>query len=489
MSKNKKISNCSKSYSDDYLLRYLNDELSDADSAILEDHLQECDVCSDHLDGLLMMEDPSEIAVVAADLNSIIDKKAKTKRRVLGMEPSTFRAIAAIFLLLTISGTYIIIDNLIDNNKITELEGISNVEEEATQQKTLRDLENDLPGEKEEPETMVADLKEVDEEESSISEYKSLEQSFEEEELFEVYEDVDANVVEELYFSDDSEILDEKVELENNISANGTAQSETISTKDMASDGFIDDINDQDRTIGGAYGNIETTDEIATVTSAERESKSSFWRFGRDKNKRESSVAMEASKKQEYNDKPDNSAATGSANTPKETNSRTNSDNSPVKTNGITVEDSEDERDEGLLSETDIVLITDVNEEVVDDDNANIVFDLAEVEENSDEPLAFAIVEEKPQYPGGDTAMFKFISNNFQMPEVQEGQVGGKIFVQFVIESTGEVNNVKIAKGIDPYLDQEALRVIRSMPNWIPGKQRGKAVPVSFIVPINIELK
>lgn len=472
MSKNKKISNCSKSYSDDYLLRYLNDELSDADSAILEDHLQECDVCSDHLDGLLMMEDPSKIAVIAADLNSIIDKKAKTKRRVLGMEPSTFRAIAAIFLLLTISGTYILIDNLIDNNKITELEGISNVEQEALQQKTLRNLENDLPGENEEPETMVADLKEVDQEENSTSELKNLEQSIEEDEvLFEVYEDVDARVVEELYFSDDSEILDEKVELENNISANGTAQSETILTKDMASDGFIDEINDQDRTVGGAYGNIETTDEVVTLTSAERESKSNFWRFGRDKNKRESSVAMEASKEQEYDSNSGRSAATGSSYSPKANNTSSNSNNLPVATNENIVTDSEDKRDEGLLSETDIVLIADVNEEVEDDDNANIVFDLAEVEEDSYEPLAFALVEEKPQYPGGDTAMFNYISQNYRMPEVQESQIGGKIFIQFVIESSGKVSNVKIAKGLDPYLDQEALRVVRSMPNWIPGNK------------------
>jgi len=485
MNKNKKKSNCSKSYSDDFLLKYLNDELSDADSAALEKHLLECDVCSDHLDGLLMMDNPSDIAFVAADLNSIIDKKTKTKRRLLGMEPSTFRAIAAIFLLLTISGAYILIDNLINNNKITELEGISNVEEESTQQKTLRNLEQNKSKDLD-AEHMIADVPELDQEQLSILDSKSMEQYFPDEII-----DFDKEIIveEEIIEKQDVEELDEVANIEKSTSASGSFETETITSKDQLYEGFIVDENQQNRTVGGISVNEIAGDDITTVsTSTEKESKRSFWRFNRNNNRRESSVAMETGEKQEYNDNSGNTVATSSANINKESETHTNINNAPVVISDMTVEDLENESAElELVAENDIVIIEDSQDKIIDVDYA--IIDFAETEEESIEPIAFALIEEKPQYPGGDTAMFKFITDNFQVSEVQESQIGGKIFVQFVIESTGKVSNVKIARGIDPYLDQEALRVVKSMPNWIPGKQRGKTVPVSFILPINIELE
>ena len=105
------------------------------------------------------------------------------------------------------------------------------------------------------------------------------------------------------------------------------------------------------------------------------------------------------------------------------------------------------------------------------------------------DPIDFAVVEEKPVFPGGDAALMKFISDNTKYPEIaKENGIQGRVFVQFVIDERGKVTSVRIARGVDPYLDQEALRVVRMIPDWKPGKQRGKAVPVNFIVPINFRL-
>lgn len=112
-----------------------------------------------------------------------------------------------------------------------------------------------------------------------------------------------------------------------------------------------------------------------------------------------------------------------------------------------------------------------------------------EEEEEELDPIDFAVVEEKPVFPGGDAALMKFIADNTRYPEIaRENGIQGKVFVQFVIDENGRVTNVSIARGVDPYLDQEALRVVRMIPNWTPGRQRGRAVPVNFIVPINFRL-
>jgi len=103
----------------------------------------------------------------------------------------------------------------------------------------------------------------------------------------------------------------------------------------------------------------------------------------------------------------------------------------------------------------------------------------------SDKPI-FIIVEEMPEYTGGQEALTEFINNNVKYPEnAQKKGIQGKVFVQFVIEIDGSVSNVKVAKGVNPELDKEAIRVVESMPKWKPGKQRGELVRVSYLVVVN----
>lgn len=122
--------------------------------------------------------------------------------------------------------------------------------------------------------------------------------------------------------------------------------------------------------------------------------------------------------------------------------------------------------------------------------NINIVQTTFNVEtEEEVEPISFAVVEEKPTFPGGESELLKFIAENTKYPEIaKENGIQGRVFVQFVIDKNGNVTNVTIARGVDPYLDAEAIRVVKMLPRWTPGKQRGKPVPVTFVVPINFKL-
>ena len=123
------------------------------------------------------------------------------------------------------------------------------------------------------------------------------------------------------------------------------------------------------------------------------------------------------------------------------------------------------------------------------------VIDVAPVIEAAEEDeeegaKVFFIVEDMPEFPGGDLALRKFIANTIKYPEaaVEKG-VQGKVYVTFVVTKDGDIANTKIARGVDPLLDKEALRVVNMQPKWKPGSQRGKAVNVSYTVPINFALQ
>jgi periplasmic protein TonB len=99
-------------------------------------------------------------------------------------------------------------------------------------------------------------------------------------------------------------------------------------------------------------------------------------------------------------------------------------------------------------------------------------------------------VEEMPEFPGGEAALRNHIAKSIKYPQsAQENGIQGRVYVQFIVSADGSVRNATIARGVDPVLDQEALRVVRNLPIWIPGKQRGKTVDVSYTVPINFMLQ
>ncbi|MBR4266278.1 MAG: energy transducer TonB [Bacteroidales bacterium] len=112
------------------------------------------------------------------------------------------------------------------------------------------------------------------------------------------------------------------------------------------------------------------------------------------------------------------------------------------------------------------------------------------VEEEPEEPQVFFIVEDMPEFPGGELALRKYIAENVRYPEMaKENDIQGTVYVRFVVDEQGKVTNVEVMRGVDPLLDKEAIRVVQSLPKWKPGKQRGKAVKVSHSVPIKFALQ
>lgn len=111
-------------------------------------------------------------------------------------------------------------------------------------------------------------------------------------------------------------------------------------------------------------------------------------------------------------------------------------------------------------------------------------------EEEEEEAQVFYIVEDMPEFPGGDLALRKYIANAIKYPVIaQENGIQGKVYVTFVVGKDGRVTNAQIARGVDPSLDKEALRVVNSLPKWKAGMQRGKPVNVSYTVPISFVLQ
>jgi protein TonB len=110
--------------------------------------------------------------------------------------------------------------------------------------------------------------------------------------------------------------------------------------------------------------------------------------------------------------------------------------------------------------------------------------------EDPDEIKDFVGVEQQPEFPGGDIEMRKFLSRNVQYPAAaQRGNISGRVVVQFVVERDGSIGATKILKSIGFGCDEEAVRVIKAMPKWNPGKQNGKAVRVYFTLPVTYTLQ
>ena len=111
-----------------------------------------------------------------------------------------------------------------------------------------------------------------------------------------------------------------------------------------------------------------------------------------------------------------------------------------------------------------------------------------EEEEESSQQI-FMVVEEMPEFPGGQAALMSFMAKSIKYPVVaQENGIQGRVTCSFVVNKDGSIVDAEVIRGIDPSLDKEALRVINTMPKWKPGKQRGKPVRVKFTVPINFRL-
>ena len=111
-------------------------------------------------------------------------------------------------------------------------------------------------------------------------------------------------------------------------------------------------------------------------------------------------------------------------------------------------------------------------------------------EEEEDEEEIFQVVEKVAGFPGGQAKLMEFLRKELVYPQIAiDNNVQGRVIVQFVVNKDGSIQDVKIARGVDPVLDEEAIRVVKKMPKWIPAEQRGKTVRSRFQLPVMFKFK
>ena len=154
----------------------------------------------------------------------------------------------------------------------------------------------------------------------------------------------------------------------------------------------------------------------------------------------------------------------------------------PVLSDQIDIVDDEIEVDDDLFMNLE------------DDSSLGVeIMDYVEVEEEvvEEEAIPFQLVEEKPSFQGGDANQFsKWVNSRLVYPEIaKENGVQGRVTLQFTVEKDGTLTKVKVLRGVDPSLDKEAVRVVSMSPKWSPGKQRDRAVPVTYTFPVIFQLR
>jgi len=128
------------------------------------------------------------------------------------------------------------------------------------------------------------------------------------------------------------------------------------------------------------------------------------------------------------------------------------------------------------------------NENIIE--NIDSVVYAPPVTDTEEEPEPLIFVEEQPVFPGGNSALLKYIAEHTIYPaEALENNIEGRVFVRFVVTSEGAVKRIEVTRGLNPLLDAEAIRVVSSLPAWKPGRQNGVAVPVWFALPVTFKIQ
>lgn len=140
--------------------------------------------------------------------------------------------------------------------------------------------------------------------------------------------------------------------------------------------------------------------------------------------------------------------------------------------------------DEEILEEIDVNMDVEITEEMAVEE---VEFEMVIEEEKAEE--IFMIVEDKPEPKGGVKAFYQYVAEHVRYPnKAREDRIQGRVFVQFVVNSKGQISNVETVKGIGGGCDEEAVRIVSNAPDWNPGKQRGKPVSVRMVLPITFKL-
>ena len=164
----------------------------------------------------------------------------------------------------------------------------------------------------------------------------------------------------------------------------------------------------------------------------------------------------------------------------------------PVITEDSKVNEDKEMKSIEELNETK-VQISIATVEGTNDKNAVDIAELKEhkvIVEEKEPEKPFVSVEQMPQFPGGDAELMKFIGSNLKYPTIAaENGIEGRVVIRFVVGKDGNVSDVQVVRSLDPSCDKEAVRVVKTMPKWVPGKQNGRNVPVYYTLPVLFKLQ
>lgn len=170
--------------------------------------------------------------------------------------------------------------------------------------------------------------------------------------------------------------------------------------------------------------------------------------------------------------------------------------NSQQVTDLLIVQDEEIEEDKQVKNTEDVLAneaqlgTVDISEGVNDLNKVEVKEQVIAEPVVEDEPLSIAMVEQKPSFPGGEAAMYQWLSQNIVYPvQASEEGIQGRVVVEFVVGKDGSVSNAHVVRPRHPALDREALRVIQAMPRWIPGRNNGQPVKVTYTLPVTFRLQ
>lgn len=435
-----KIYSSSECISEQQMFDYIDNKLSAKEQHLIEKHMLNCNLCSDASEGLELLRERDRIAGINQKINEHISTTSNKKSKIIFFNFKTVASIAAGITLL-IGGVFLF--NQFAPQKMKEKD-VAELNQVST------------------PPPPVT----INTEAAADSDSLNIKQP-------------------ELITSSTNKLQFERTE---------KSQQQFALTEEQKSNSYYE--NPISNGEGITTSNVTTTGDVITKSDNTNEvtipAESNIPKAGLPE--KEKDLLVDETKKAEEKNEDKNFAFLAQT-TPAQKNSADNSDmdQKTSKNNRNQKEAKAKDKAAKQVATDDVSGNVGYTQQNVISDQENLKTEPAKPETIaiSESDSAITIVDEKPEFPGGETEMMKFILKNFQYSKTdkKEGISNTKIYVQFIIGKTGKIKNAKIVKGISPELDKEALRIISMMPEWKPAKLKGKPVDYKYLLPIQLDFK
>jgi periplasmic protein TonB len=435
---NKNINIPQECFSEQELLDYISGNLSEDKAKIISNHINECEICADVVDGLKMFSEPQQFIANVESINNLIDNRINQKKK----KESFFtplRSIAAAVLILAAVGSVLIINQY---SKNINTETISRIETDKTQ---------DLTKQKAEQNTLTEPEPFVNEEETVIKTIHPTQPDDAIVDDLDTYNTRSSNSMDEII------TIETKDEAERNYAepeVTTIAQDEELSLITDTSDSlFFGGLEDNEYTMGTASG-ASLNNEYETISYEEN---------------------LDIEEKA-ITDITSNTQERKTFRSEKKTElAKSDSRPATAQENPVSIADNYDSED--IVSEDEINL-----DSSYDKNRDNQLKEQVSI-------ISYDSVEIKPIFPGGESALNKYIHQNTNYPQLAiEQNIEGTVYVSFIISENGEITDPTIYQGVDSIIDIEAINTVKQMPKWSPGKHKGKLVKVNYVLPVKFML-